>query len=516
MNTTTRGSTLVRSLASSWLGLAVGVLVSFFLSPFVVNKLGAAWYGVWAMTVQFVGYMYLMDFGVRESVIRYTSKYVARRNPRSLNHVLSASLIIYSAITLLALAATGVAVWGMPFWFNLEPEFWRDARVAMLFTGLTIAQTFFFNVFNGVVIGLKRWEIANAIGIVLNLVSAGLIVVFLLRGHGIVAVAAIGFGKALAGGLVNVLLASRLLDKAGMPFRFGLLAPRRLVALGRSILGYGFYVIVNNVGEKIITATDAVVVGIFMPIQAVAYYSIAGSLIGYLRALLGSSAQIFNPLASELHSLRQPEKVTAAFFLGVKVCTLVTLPVAASFVVLGEQFIHLWMGPEFAGPSSEVLTVLAVAVFLAAPQYVFASVLYGMSRHRIIALLRVAEAAANLVLSIWLVRTLGLVGVALGTAIPSAVMVVIVLPLIAGRVVGATLPRFYSQAYVRPLLAIAPFVAAAYWIDSAYPAESLIGFFLRILGLLMLYLPCAFTIVLDAAERQLIWNRVVRRSPTSA
>ena len=45
-----RGSSLLTSLASNWLGLAVGVLVSFFLSPFVVDKLGAAWYGVWAVT----------------------------------------------------------------------------------------------------------------------------------------------------------------------------------------------------------------------------------------------------------------------------------------------------------------------------------------------------------------------------------------------------------------------------------------------------------------------------------
>jgi O-antigen/teichoic acid export membrane protein len=506
-----RGSRLLTSLASNWLGLAVGVLVSFFLSPFVVNNLGAAWYGVWAVTGQFVGYLFLLDFGVRESVIRYTSKYVARRNGRSLNHVLSAALVIYSVITLLALLATGLAAWGLPYWFSLEPEFWRDGRMTMLFTGLTIAQTFFFNVFNGVVIGLKRWEITNAIGIVLNLLRAGLIVLFLLRGHGIVAMAAIGFGTALVGGLVNVFLASRLLREAEVPFRFATLGPRRLVALGRRILGYGFYVIVNNVGEKLITATDAVVVAIFMTIQSVAYYAIAGSLIGYLRALLGTSAQIFNPLASELHSLRQPERVTAAFFLGVKICTLVALPVAASFVVLGEQFIRLWMGPEFAGPSSGVLAVLAVATFLAAPQYVFSAVLYGMSRHRIIALLRIIEAVGNLVLSIMLVQTLGIVGVALGTAIPSAIMVMVVLPLIAGPVIGATLPRFYSQAYIRPLLAVVPFVTAAYWVQATYPAESLAGFFLQVLGLLTLYVPCAIAIVLNAEERSLLLSRVIRR-----
>lgn len=508
VTTASRGSTLLRSLASSWLGLAVGVVVSFFLSPFVVNKLGAAWYGVWAIAAQFVGYLYLMDFGVRESVIRYTSKYVARRNGNALNRVLSAALAIYGVITVLALIVTGMAVWGLPHWFSLEPEFWRDGRIAMAFTGLTIAQTFFFNVFNGVVLGLKRWELTNALGIGLNLLRASLIVVSLLGGGSIVAVAAVTFAVALLGGIINAFIALRLLREVSLPFSYVALRPRHLVALGRRILGYGFYVIVNNVGEKIITATDAIVAGIFLPIQSVTYLAIAGSLVGYLRALLGTSAQIFNPLASELHTLREGSKLTAAFLLGVKICTLITAPIAASFVILGEEFIGLWMGPEFAGPSSPVLTVLALAAFFSAPQYVFSSVLYGMSRHRVIALLRIAEAAANLLLSIVLVKTIGLVGIALGTAIPSAIVVMLVLPVIAGRTVGVGVLQFYENAYVRPILATVPFAAAAIWLADAHPAANLLAFFLQIGALVLLFVPCAFIVALNSTERALLLKRL--------
>jgi O-antigen/teichoic acid export membrane protein len=499
---------LLRSLASSWLGLAVGIVVSFFLSPFVVNKLGSTWYGVWAVASQFVGYLYLMDFGVRESVVRYTSKYAARRNSTALNHVLSTSLLAYAVITMLALLVVAVAVWGLPHWFSLEPALWRDGRIAMAFTGLTIALTFLLNVFTGVVIGLKRWEISNAVGVVLNLLRAGLIVYFLLRGHGIVALAAVQFFVAVLGGAINVFIALGLLRRASLSFRFTLLRPHQYLSLGRRILGYGFYVIVNNVGEKIISATDAIVVGIFMPIQAVAYFAVAGSLIGYLTNLLSTSAAIFNPLASELHSLRQKAGVTAAFYLGVKVCGLITLPVVATFVILGEEFIGLWMGPEFSGPSSVVLTVLAVATFVASPKYVFSSVLYGMSRHRIIALLRIGEAVANLGLSILLVQNMGLAGVALGTAIPSVIVAVFVLPVIAGRAVGITLPQFYEHAFVRPLVAIAPFAAAAFWVRAEYPASDLLGFFLRIFALLFIYVPCAFAVVLNREERQIILERI--------
>jgi O-antigen/teichoic acid export membrane protein len=135
-----------------------------------------------------------------------------------------------------------------------------------------------------------------------------------------------------------------------------------------------------------------------------------------------------------------------------------------------------------------------------------------MSRHKVIALLRIAEAAANLLLSIILVQTMGLVGIALGTAIPSAIVVMLVLPAVAGRMVGVHVLRFYENAYLRPLLAITPFAMAAYWVRDAYAATSLLGFFLRVGALLLLYLPFAFALVLDSTERALVLSRL-RRSP---
>lgn len=506
-DTPDRGSSLARSLASSWLALGIGVAVSFFLSPFVVNKLGAAWYGVWALAGQFTGYLYLLDFGVRESVIRYTSKYAARRQGTQLNRILTTALVIYGLVALLALAIVAVCVWRAPYWFNLEQQYWSDARWAIALTGLTIVQTFVFNVFSGVLLGLQRWDIGNAVGIASNLLRATLIVVFLLQGNGIVAVAAVQFAVSLLSGIVIAIVSVVLLRGRSLAFRPVRLGARRFVATARRVLGYGFYVIVNNVGEKVITATDAIVVGVFLPVYSVAYYAIAGSLVGYLRSLLSATAQVFNPLASHLHTMRQPRELRAAFMLGAKTSVLLALPVACAFVVVGQEFIGLWMGPEFAKPSGEVLAILAVAAILSAPQYVLSSVLYGMSRHRVIAWLRIGEAIANLALSITLVQRIGLVGVALGTAIPNLVVVMLVLPQVTRRIVGIGLWEYYEKVYLRPAAAIVPFAVVAWWLRDAHKAANLAEFFLQMAALTLLYAPCAFALVLDKSERRYVLRR---------
>lgn len=506
-----RGPSLLRGLASSWMGLVAGVGIAFFLSPFVVNKLGAEWYGVWAIAAQFTGYLYLLDFGVRESVIRYTSKYVARKSRRALSRMLTTALIIYGFVTILTLMVTALCVWGVPHWFSLEPRFWTNTRIAMSFAGLTIAQTFIVNIFFGIVTGLRRWDLANAIGVVANLVRAGLIVFFLTRGHGIVAVAAIQFLVGLAGGAVTTLVALQLLRNHQLGFVPQWMRLRRLVALARHLLSYGFYIIVSNIGEKVIGATDAVIVGIYLPIASVTYYAIAGSLVGYLKSVLATTAQVFNPLASHLHTGRQRAELQRALLLGVTLNVATTLPAVVTLVVLGDVFIGLWMGADFAAPSGQVLAVLAFTAVFTGPHYIVSSVLFGMSRHRSIALLRIGEAIANLVLSIVLVQTIGLVGVAVGTVVPNAVIGLIFLPVIVRRLVGVSIWDYFTHAYIRPVLAVTPMAAGAYMVRLTAPPRSLLSFLLCVAALLLLYLPCAYAVCLERKERELIMQRLLPR-----
>ncbi|MEQ8205984.1 MAG: hypothetical protein RIA65_07405, partial [Woeseia sp.] len=73
------GKRVAKNVFSNWANLAVNIVISFFLAPFIVKSLGNTWYGIWVIMMQFTGYLYLLDFGVRESVIRYVSKFLASK-----------------------------------------------------------------------------------------------------------------------------------------------------------------------------------------------------------------------------------------------------------------------------------------------------------------------------------------------------------------------------------------------------------------------------------------------------
>src|SRR5260370_23108846 len=62
------------NVVMNWIAMAVGMVVPFFLTPFVVKSLGPTAYGVWILAVSTVSYLNLLDLGMRSAIIRFVSK----------------------------------------------------------------------------------------------------------------------------------------------------------------------------------------------------------------------------------------------------------------------------------------------------------------------------------------------------------------------------------------------------------------------------------------------------------
>jgi len=512
-----RARNVVRSIASNWAMLGLNVVIALFLSPYVVNKLGSVYYGIWALTLQFTGYLFLLDFGVRESVIRYVSKYNARQKAGPLNAVLTTAVHIYVPITLICCALTALCAWGVPYWFDLDPALRAEARWTTLLIGGSIALTFIFNIYTGIQYGLQRFDLANGFGMIIVLLRTALIVWLLDAGYGIVALSAVQFGMTIVGGLMGVAIATYLLRKANLSFKLVKLAGKRRSALRKRVFGYGAYVLINNLGQKLIFASGAVVTAVMLPIAAVTPYAIAGSLIDNLRSLVSMTASVFNPVSSHLHALGRGDEVARVMRTGSKLAVFVALPIAMSFVVLGAEFIALWMGEEFRQPAGMVLLVLGLAQIISAPHFIVSSVLYGISQHRVIALIRISEGVLNLALSILFAWKFGVVGVALGMSIAHVISVGIVLPLRACRVVKLPLHSYYVATIVRPAIAIVPFTLAAIWLPTHYPASNLFVLLAQIAGLVVvLYVPSVFALGLDKEERAMVMRLLTRRPAQAA
>ena len=497
-------SLIVQNITSSWAVLGVNTLVSFLVAPLVVNSLGSVYYGIWVLLNQFTGYLYLFDFGVRDSVVKYVAQYHASGERDKLESTVRTAISVYAFISLLAFGIVGVMVAGLPYVFNIPADAVPAARIAAFLAGATIAQSFLSNVFIGVLGGLQRFYLVSQVNIYSTVLRLAGTYFVLGSGYGLVGLSVMQFALNLFTAIWFVRLCL-----VHMP-DVSLLPSRPVRAEVARLLNYGKYVLMANIGDKIVFGTDALVIGMSLPIAALTPYAVAGTLILTMRSVVKAMAVVFNPLTSGMRAVGNETGLPRILRAGAKGAMVIGLPICIGFITLGERFVYLWIGPEHAAMAGQVMSVLAIGYIVGLPYYTISGVLYGLAAHRSVAILRVVEGAANLILSLVLVRKIGLVGVALGTAIPHVIIVGWVLPRMLPKILPMNLRTYYAEVYGRTLLASVPFVVACWLVQTVAQPASLPAFFFWGILSLPAYIVPVWLIALSDEDRTRVLRAIGR------
>lgn len=446
--------TIFRNIFSTWIAYAVMLFVGFVLAPFIVHHLGNTGYGIWVLIVSLTGYFGMLDLGLRQSVGRFVARYVGLNDPENVNRTVSSAMLMLAsggAIVVLATIAASLS-FGI---FKVGPQFQSSARIALLIGGMTIALGLPLSVFNAVLFALERFDVATSVTMCGAILRATLVVLALSHGRGLIALATIWLFCSMSEYCALMIFAKRLYRPLRISWRHA------SMGTCKGLFGFGVYRFLWIVSNQLIFYTDSVVIGIFLGAKAITFYAIAGSLVNYGRNVVSLAADTFAPVASRLDAKSDWIGLQKLQILGTRITLLIGLPMCLGFLFLGKQFIVLWMGSQYA-VSALYLTVLTIPQFTSMTQYISAQVLVGMARHKVLAYIAFAEGTANLLLSIFLVRRIGLVGVAWGTAIPHLITTSVVIPIYTLRTLRMTWSTYIREGFVRPIVSAFPAAALCY------------------------------------------------------
>jgi O-antigen/teichoic acid export membrane protein len=443
---------ILKNVGSSWFSLGTNVVVGIFLSPFILHRLGDDAFGLWILIYSITGYYGLFDLGIRSSIVRYVAKYSATDAHEEMNCLINTAMFSYSGIGVLAMLITLIATYYVDSIFRVPAEFLVTARWLLFMVGASVSLGFPLGVFSGVLEGLQRFYLLNFVNVTSTVLRAVLIVVALRRGGGLLTVAFITVCLPLANQLVNAAAAFRHL-RLRLGARYVSRASLRLIA------GYSGTTFLIIVAGRLRFKTDALVIGTFVSAAAVTYFTIGSRLVDYSSELVSSLAQIFVPMSSQSQAKGDLDGLRKIFVVGNRACAFIIFPMTATLTVLGKSVIEAWVGPKYVAASYPVMLVLLYPMTLMLAQSASGRTLWGMAKHRTWAWVVLAEGAANLILSIILVRPYGILGDAIGTAIPLTCSMVLFLPHHLCRLLGIKLRTYLYRAFVFPLAFCVPLVA---------------------------------------------------------
>ncbi|MFA5261673.1 MAG: oligosaccharide flippase family protein [Candidatus Omnitrophota bacterium] len=413
-------------------------LVALVMTPFLIKSLGDRIYGMWMLVSSLFGFYDLLDLGMGKAVNRFLAREIGLKDERACNQVFNTALFTFAIIGLVSLLITVVFSF-MARYFISDPAEVVIFRKFIILSGLSIALFFVMRAFSGVLESHLRYDVNVSVDFLNLLLRTTLIVVFLKKGYGLVA---IGVIMLLVNVFCHMIMIIRTKRVAGyLKFSLKCFDPKQL----KKFFGYSMYSFLSQISHRISHDIDNFVIAGFLGIGLVTVYSIAARLVKYFSQLLFATMGLMTPVFSQYEAVGNYDAIREKFEFISKICWCASLIIGGNILLLGKVFIFRWVGPEY-GAAYALLVILVSSTMLSSTNIPGMNLAFGISRHRFPTILSLCGALTNLILSIIFVkRGMGLEGVAWGTAIPAVISGLFILPVYTCRIIHMDIRKYYLK-----------------------------------------------------------------------
>ena len=443
----------LRSVFANWGGLAINALLSLILTPILVHGLGGLYFGMYTLVSAVLDSCGLLDFGMRTALFRFLARYVGGGEREELDCTFASGIVIACCSTALILLATVAAVFIMPRVFTIAPADLPVFRALLLLSGGSVATAFLSQNLGTYLCAFRRFDFYNLNSASIGILRAALVVGVLRFHGGVISVAAI----TLVCSLLSLVVSTRLVQLADPALRFSL----RVVSESRirELLRFSSRAFLGTLGDQLRFFIDSVVIGRVLGIALITPFVIPGRLMVLFREMGFSLASPLSGVMSEHAGRRDNPALAASFLRATRLCLLLSFFVSLLLLVNGAWLIRFWVGPGY-GSSYPLMLVLLSGYFLMLGQQPSVDLLLAQGRHQLRGWWNLGEGAANLALSVYWGMHYGLIGIALGTAVPMIFVQVFIQPWYALRTIDLPPRRYLQEAFLRPLLVVAAVLAA--------------------------------------------------------
>jgi len=478
---------------------------AFFLMPFIVHHLGDRLYGFWSLAAAFIGYYFVLDFGLSSAVSQYICIAIGKNDPTECRVVFNMALRIQLILGCVVLLVTAGIAAAAP-WFCKSPAdaalFWRV--IAIL--GVNVAIGFPTRVYYSLLEAELRFDIQSALAILGLALRTGLSVLVILKGGAVLALAWMTLLSTLPVVAFQIWFARREAPWARIDF-----SPID-VAKVKPLFSYSVYTFLSTIGDLVRFQLDPVVIASFVGLAAVTHYRVASVFTTNYISLIVCAIGMIQPVLSRLHGARDKDGLDKVFFFATRVSLCMSIFVGFSLIFWGKPVISRWMGRSYED-AYWPLVVLSLAVLLDVGQCPSISLLYATFKHRFYTYLNFGEAVINLVFSLLLAKPLGILGVALGTLIGAFFIRLVAQPYWVCKVSGlhyGDYMKFLGNTILRCGFLMGTVIAVSAWgFKPSYPllvSSAILATAIYAVG--------SWLLVFNRREREQLLGLVTRRAQT--
>lgn len=376
------------------------------------------------VTFTLTGSLSFFSFGFQGALIKYVAEYHTLKKLRELNEVFSATFLFYCAMGFVC--SIVVAIFSRYYLsdvFKIPAAEIPTAQTILYIFALMAVIELPGLAISAIIEGLQRYDLLAILDIGRVLLFAGSVLVVIYSGHGLVAIAAVMFF-------------STVVYTAGMMIYAKKLVPTTCVVLGgdkstlRALFLFTRNLFILRINGLIYNNMDKIIIGVLLSTTLVTDYDIANRIHSLALTVMGLAPSVVLPAASAFDAANDSERQTKLLLKGSKYTTAMTLPIVIVLFILAEGLIRYWISPQYIHVAAYAQLFLAYLFFWPITSVGW-NMLVGVNKIKSLVPMQVISVSINLVLSIILVKFIGVAGTMIGTLVANFLIFFVYLKLIS-------------------------------------------------------------------------------------
>lgn len=475
-------------------------LASFILTPLLIVAFGDGDFGVYKLVLSISSYFALADLGLSNAIVRYISEYRARKDKISESKFVSLILLI-DVLAASALMLMGIFMYSKlplifgPSFLTSEMDLLKNLFFLTLINGVF---NLFTNLTSGIIKSYENFALLKVINILRTFVRFSVALVLITFGKG-------AFSIILLDTILSLLILASTsyycIVKLRIKVSFNLLSKK----FAKEILSYSLIVFIDAIAFHLFWNADNFIIGMFLSSSAIAIYSIGTQISSLFFSFSIIVSDVIMPgIVTQVTNQASDEELTMSMIkIGRIKLILIALPVIG-FIFLGDSFINFWVGDGYTEAYAIALLVIIPSMIAAIYDAGF-YIMWAKNKHKIKSIVSLVISGINIVITVVLVKAIGIIGAAIGTAFAYTVGYILFNTVYFHRVLNLDMIRFSKETLSKTWIPILGTVLFALTINQ-FEQSSFFYFIAKVILITLIYVVLMWKLGLNKEEKTMISN----------
>lgn len=483
----------------TYLNIFLNLVINFALTPFMLYHLGSSEYGVYKIVQAFTGQLAIMSFGLSTVATRYVVLYNTQKKK------LKKENFLFSAYSIAIALTCGVVIIGIILYCFMDKIYSQSLNAGELRIAKQLCLVLIFNVafsilcdvFTGIIRAYERFVLSNLLSmfrLILRLIS---IIVLLSIG-----VKSIGIVLTDLSITVMILLISSLYVRVALQekARFHCFDKKLMREIATFALAVFLQAIVNQVNQNL----DNTILGIMTNTAVVTVYSTALTLYTCFISLVTALSTMFAPKATKLVANGASGEELTSFAIGPgRIQTMIALLGILGFILLGKDFVFLWMGSGF-DDVYKITLILIIPAIIPLIESVTNTILDAMLKRMVRSVALIGMCVINIVASIIFINSFGYIGAAFGTALSIIIGYGIIINIYLYKKIDLNIPRLFKSVFKGLLPTFLVCLLVGGILISVMPEGSIVWFVIKSILIVAMYSVSVFIFGMNSEEKETV------------